>query len=58
MAGLGLGVEIAAIRRVGPKVGLAVCGSLAFLIALSLTLILGLRIVGSPDFARLIVSTR
>jgi uncharacterized integral membrane protein (TIGR00698 family) len=46
MAGLGLGVEFAAVRRVGPRVALAVCGSLAFLIALSLTLIAQLHIAG------------
>jgi uncharacterized integral membrane protein (TIGR00698 family) len=46
MAGLGLGVEFAAVRRVGPRVALAVCGSLAFLIALSLTLITQLHIAG------------
>lgn len=46
MAGLGLGVEFAAIHKVGPRVMVAVFGSLAFLIALSLTLILGLHIAG------------
>lgn len=46
MAGLGLGVEVVAIQKVGPRVSLAVIGSLAFLIALSLTLILGLPITG------------
>jgi hypothetical protein len=34
MAGLGFGVEVAAVRRVGARVGLAVVGSLAFMIAL------------------------
>ena len=46
MAGLGLGVEFAAVKRVGPRVALAVVGSLAFLIALSLTLITQLHIAG------------
>lgn len=46
MAGLGLGVEFAALRKVGPRVLVAVAGSLAFLISLSLGLILGLHIVG------------
>ncbi len=32
MAGLGLGVELAAVRRVGLRVGLAVAGSLTFLV--------------------------
>jgi len=39
MAGLGFGVELAAIRSVGPRVGLAVGASLAFMIAMSLTVI-------------------
>lgn len=47
MAGLGIGVDVAALRKVGPRVGLAVVSSLAFLIVLSLTLIHGLGIVGS-----------
>ena len=46
MAGLGLGVEFAAIRKVGVRVALAVGGSLAFLIALSLTLITQLHVAG------------
>jgi len=46
LAGLGLGVEFAAMRKVGRQVTLAVAGSLAFLICLSLTLILVLRIAG------------
>ena len=46
MAGLGLGVDIAALRRVGPRVGMAVVGSLAFLVLLSLTLIHTLGITG------------
>lgn len=46
MAGLGLGVELVAVRRVGPRVALAVCGSLAFLVALSLALILQLGFSG------------
>lgn len=46
MAGLGLGVEVAAVRRVGPRVALAVSGSLLFLIGLSLSLIRGLGIAG------------
>ena len=46
MAGLGLGVEVAAVKRVGPRVALAVCGSLLFLIVLSLALIRVLGIAG------------
>ncbi len=46
MAGLGLGVEFAAIRSTGPRVIVAVCSSLIFLIALSLGLIEGLHIAG------------
>jgi uncharacterized integral membrane protein (TIGR00698 family) len=46
MGGLGLGVQFAALRQVGPRVLVAVIGSLAFLMSLSLGLILGLRIVG------------
>jgi uncharacterized integral membrane protein (TIGR00698 family) len=46
MAGLGLGVEFAAVNKVGSRVAIAVIGSLAFLIAWSLSLILGLHIVG------------
>jgi uncharacterized integral membrane protein (TIGR00698 family) len=46
MAGLGLGVEFAAIQKVGTRVAVAVLGSLGFLIAWSLSLILGLRIGG------------
>ena len=46
MAGLGLGVEFASVRRVGPRVAVAVVGSLAFLIVLSLTLITQLHIAG------------
>jgi uncharacterized integral membrane protein (TIGR00698 family) len=36
MAGLGFGVELAAVRGVGPRVGLAVIGSLAFMTAFTL----------------------
>jgi uncharacterized integral membrane protein (TIGR00698 family) len=43
MAGLGLGVDLAALRRVGPRVAVTVFGSLIFLAALSLALILGLN---------------
>jgi uncharacterized integral membrane protein (TIGR00698 family) len=46
MAGLGLGVEFAALRKVGPRVIVAVFGSLTFLICLSLALIRGLGIAG------------
>ncbi|HUX87162.1 MAG TPA: putative sulfate exporter family transporter, partial [Chloroflexota bacterium] len=46
MAGLGLGVEVAAIHRVGPRVALAVAGSITFLIVLSLFLILQLHVAG------------
>jgi uncharacterized integral membrane protein (TIGR00698 family) len=46
MAGLGLGVDMASLRKVGPRVGIAVGGSLTFLILLSLTLIHMLQIHG------------
>ena len=46
MAGLGLGVDMASLRKVGPRVGIAVGGSLTFLILLSLTLIHVLQIHG------------
>jgi uncharacterized integral membrane protein (TIGR00698 family) len=46
MGGLGLGVQFATLRQVGPRVLVAVIASLAFLVSLSLGLILGLRIVG------------
>lgn len=42
MAALGLGVEIAAVKKVGPPVFTTVVGSLAFLVLLALGLILGL----------------
>lgn len=44
MAGLGLGVELGALRKVGPRVAAGVFGSLVFLITLSLALIFGLHI--------------
>jgi uncharacterized membrane protein YadS len=47
MAGLGMGVDISALKKVGPRVGLAVCGSLLFLILLSLSLIVTLHIYGA-----------
>jgi uncharacterized integral membrane protein (TIGR00698 family) len=46
MAGLGLGVDFAALRKVGPRVLVAVVGSLAFLVSLSLGLVLGLHVAG------------
>lgn len=42
MAGLGLGVDLRSLRRVGPKVALATTLSLAVLIALAIALIIGL----------------
>jgi uncharacterized integral membrane protein (TIGR00698 family) len=39
MAGLGFGVQLAAVRKVGPRVAVAVIGSLLFLAALTLTFI-------------------
>lgn len=42
MAALGLGVELAAVKKVGPPVFATVAGSLAFLVLLALGLILGL----------------
>ncbi len=44
MAGLGFGVELAAVRKVGPRVGSAVIISLTFMVALTLVLIAALRI--------------
>lgn len=49
MAGLGLGVDFTALRKVGPRVGLAVCCSLIFLVLLSLSLIATLHIGGSTS---------
>jgi uncharacterized integral membrane protein (TIGR00698 family) len=46
MAGLGFGVELSAVRRVGARVGMAVIGSLGFLIAFSLSAIVLLGIHG------------
>ncbi|MHB1415604.1 MAG: YeiH family protein [Chloroflexota bacterium] len=46
MAGLGLGVEFAAIRKVGPRVAAAAVGSLVFLISLSLSLIVIFHVAG------------
>jgi uncharacterized integral membrane protein (TIGR00698 family) len=46
MAGLGMGVDFAALRKVGLRVGLAVCGSLLFLVLLSLSLIIALHVNG------------
>lgn len=46
MAGLGFGVELAAVRRVGPRVGSAVVVSLCFMAGLTLVLIHLLRISG------------
>ncbi|HEX2033705.1 MAG TPA: putative sulfate exporter family transporter [Chloroflexota bacterium] len=43
MAGLGFGVELAAVRSVGPRVGAAVLASLAVLVAFSLV---ALRLLG------------
>jgi uncharacterized membrane protein YadS len=43
MGALGLGVEIAAVRRVGPRVLGAVLGSVAILVGISLTL---MRLLG------------
>lgn len=46
MAGLGFGVELAAVRRVGPRVGTAVILALLFMISLTLVLIQVLGING------------
>ena len=46
MAGLGFGVELAAVRKVGPRVGAAVILSLLFMVALTLMLIRVLGIDG------------
>ena len=43
MAGLGFGVEFAAVRKVGPRVGVAVVASLTFIASATLVLI---RVVG------------
>jgi uncharacterized membrane protein YadS len=47
MAGLGLGVEFAAIRSVGPRVGLTSVLSMALLVALSIGLALALGLDGA-----------
>jgi uncharacterized membrane protein YadS len=39
MAGLGFGVELAAVRKVGPRVSLAVVASLAFLAIFTLAMV-------------------
>ena len=44
MAALGLGVDVRVLAKVGRRVTLAVTGSLAVLLAISLALILGLRL--------------
>lgn len=46
MAGLGFGVDLAAVRKVGPRVGAAVIVSLSFMIGLALTLLRVLAIGG------------
>lgn len=46
MAGLGFGVELAAIRKVGLRVGLAVIASLLFMTGVTLALLQLLRIAG------------
>ena len=46
MAGLGFGVDLGAVRKVGPRVGAAVIISLSFMIGLALTLIRVLAIGG------------
>jgi uncharacterized integral membrane protein (TIGR00698 family) len=46
MAGLGLGVEFAAIRSVGPRVGLTSILSMTLLVALSIGLVLALDLGG------------
>ena len=46
MAGLGFGVDLAAVRKVGPRVGAAVIISLAFMVGLALMLIRALAIGG------------
>jgi uncharacterized integral membrane protein (TIGR00698 family) len=46
MAGLGFGVELRAIGKVGPRVGLAVVASLLFLAGLTVILLRGLGIDG------------
>jgi len=42
MAGVGLGVELVAVRAVGPRVGIASALSMGLLAAVSLLLIVGL----------------
>ena len=46
MAGLGFGVELPAVGKVGPRVGLAVVGSLLFLATLTVLLLRALAIDG------------
>ena len=47
MAGLGFGVDVGAVRVVGPRVAAGVCVSLAFMAALTLVLIRALGIDGT-----------
>ncbi len=44
MAGLGFGVEVAAVRQVGPRVGLAVVASLLGMVTLTLLLLRALQV--------------
>jgi hypothetical protein len=46
MAGLGFGVELASVRKVGPRVGVTVILSLLFMVTLTLLLIWALGIDG------------
>jgi hypothetical protein len=47
MAGLGFGVELAAIRRVGPRVGAVVVMSLLFMMGVTLVLLQYLNVTGA-----------
>jgi uncharacterized membrane protein YadS len=44
MAGLGLGVDLRSLRRVGPKVALATTLSLLVMVGLALAVIRGFRL--------------
>ena len=46
MPGLGLGVDLADLRKAGPRVALAALVSLAFLLLPSLTLVIALGVAG------------
>jgi uncharacterized membrane protein YadS len=46
MAGLGFGVDLTSVRQVGPRVGLAVIASLAFMVTFTVAAIRLLALSG------------